>query len=165
MEQKSGKKIQPFFFFANFLRGLSFYGADCNSHVLLQWSNHMYIFLQSVISMNRLSYFTYMSTSSSLHSWVLTSINPLYSYSYIPTIYPVYKILQLYSPSPTKNLYPLSLETNFLNPTCLRCDIQLAYWQRINANGGAPNDLFSRKKKQWSYDYIGYGSLITIYGE
>jgi hypothetical protein len=30
---------------------------------------------------------------------------------------------------------------------CSRRDIQLADWQRINANGGAPNDLFSWKKK------------------
>jgi hypothetical protein len=26
---------------------------------------------------------------------------------------------------------------------CSRCDIQLAYWQRINTNGDAPKDLFS----------------------
>ncbi len=34
---------------------------------------------------------------------------------------------------------------------CLRRDFQLVYWQRINENGGALNDLFSWKKKNYYY--------------
>jgi hypothetical protein len=48
----------------------------------------------------------------------------------------------------------LSLKSQKWRISCSRDDFQLAYWYRINANGGAPNDSFSWKKKNDSHIMI-----------
>ncbi len=50
--------------------------------------------------------------------------------------------------NPTHKITSPSYILNSDHNNCSRCDIQIVYWKRINANGGAPNDLFSWKRKK-----------------